>query len=128
MAKTDLKDRIIAYRNDGLAYSEIAKKLGVTSEYARTVYSRSKRASQKDVHLKPTGFCIRCGKTIDITGNKRNRLFCDDKCRSEFHNQRSLHTPHICICEHCGNEFVAYGNPNKRFCSRECQYLAGRKG
>ena len=127
MAKTDLKDRIVAYRNDGLSYNEIANKLGVTSEYARTVYSRANRAPRNNERLKPNGFCIHCGKPLDITGEKRNRLFCDDQCRSEFHNQKILHTPFICICEYCGHEFVAYGNPNKHFCSRECQTLAGRK-
>ena len=35
---------------------------------------------------------------------------------------------YVLVCEYCGNEFVAYGNPKKRFCSRECQTLAGRAG
>ena len=128
MAKTDLKDRIVVYRNNGLSYNEIADKLGVTSEYARTVCSRANRASNADNRLQSDGFCKQCGRPLDMTGDHRNRLFCDDKCRSEFHNHRILHTPYICDCEFCGREFVSYGNPKKRFCSRECQTFAGRAG
>lgn len=128
MANTDLKNLIIAYRNIGLAYKEIAKKTGVSSEYARTVCSRSKRTSVKKEQLKPNGVCKCCGKQLDMTGVKRNRLFCDTKCRNDFNNHIYGHMPYICVCEFCGHEFVAYGNPRKRFCSRECQTLAGRKG
>lgn len=128
MAKSEQKDLIIAYRNHGLSYNDIAKRLGVTAEYARTVFSRASRVGRKNDQVRPNGFCKNCGNPLDMTGDHRNRLFCDDKCRSEFHNQKVLHTPYICICEQCGHEFVAYGNPAKRFCSRECQTLAGSKG
>ncbi len=128
MAKSEQKDLIIAYRNRGLSYSDIAARLGVTAECARTVFSRANRASRKNDQTRPNGFCKNCGKQLDMVGNHRKRLFCDDKCRSEFHNQKVLHTPYICVCENCGHEFVSYGNPAKRFCSRECQILAGRKG
>ena len=127
MAKSEQKDLIIAYRNRGLSYSDIAARLGVTAECARTVFSRANRASRKNDQTRPNGFCKNCGKQLDMVGNHRKRLFCDDKCRSEFHNQKVLHTPYICVCENCGHEFVSYGNPAKRFCSRECQILAGRK-
>ena len=128
MANTDLKNLIVTYRSNGLSYADIAEKLGTTAEYARTVYSRaSKTASKNDSH-KPNGFCKLCGKPLDLSGNRRNRLFCDDKCRSQYYNQKNLHTPFICVCKRCGREFVAYGNPNKHFCSRECQKLSGREG
>ena len=128
MAKSEQKDLIIAYRNQGLSYNDIAERLGVTAEYARTVFSRANRASRKNDQTRPNGFCMNCGKPLDMTGDHRNRLFCDDKCRKEFHHQKASHIPYICVCEECGNEFVAYGNSTKRFCSRECQTLAGRKG
>lgn len=128
MAKTELKDLIIAYRREGLSYNEIAKKTGVSSEYARTVFSRANRKVQKDDQLRPSGFCKHCGKPLSMAGNKRSRLFCDNKCRSEYHNHKNLHTPFICVCDYCGHEFVAYGNPNKRFCSRTCLVLAGGRG
>lgn len=128
MVTTELKNLIIAYRTKGLAYNDIAEKLGVTAEYARTVYSRAGCADEQNEKPYPAGFCRQCGKPLDMTGDHRNRLFCDDKCRSEYHNRKALMTPYIRACEHCGHEFVAYGNPAKRFCSRECRTLAGRKG
>lgn len=33
----------------------------------------------------------------------------------------------VCICEHCGKEFVADGGSKGRFCSRDCRYLAHGK-
>ena len=128
MAKSKQKDLIVAYRNLGLSYNDIAGRLGITAEYARTVFSRANRVGRKNDQTCPNGFCKNCGKPLDMAGDHRNRLFCDDKCRSEFHHQKDSHTPYICVCEQCGHEFVAYGNPKKRFCSRECQTLAGSKG
>ena len=128
MAKTELKDLIIAYRNEGLSYANIAEKLGVTAEYARNIYSRDRRRKNTDKMCHTDNFCMNCGKQLVHTDGKKKKIFCDNKCRNEYHNRQHAHIPYLCICEYCGIEFVVYGNPKKRFCSRECQTLAGRRG
>ncbi len=125
MAKVEQKDLIIAYRNKGLSYSEIAEKLDVSVDYARTVCSRKPRARNKG----PTdseNICVYCGKELDLSGNRRERLFCDDRCRKKYYNQANMRTPFICTCHQCGHEFVAYGFADKKYCSRECRSLARR--
>ena len=53
MAKSEQKDLIVAYRNQGLSYNDIAKHLGVTAEYARTVFSRANRSDRQNNRTQP---------------------------------------------------------------------------
>ncbi len=122
MAKTE-QNLIIAYLNKGLSNDEIATKVGVTKEYVRTVCSRKRRAKNRRPDGS-NGTCVYCGKPLDMSGNHRSRSFCDYKCRKKYYNQTEMRTPYICTCAQCGLEFVAYGFPEKRYCSRECQTLA----
>lgn len=128
MAKTDLKDLIVAYRSQGLQYKEIAAKLGVDVEYARSVYSRAVRTLNTEDSPYSDNTCKRCGKPLQHTEGKKKKQFCCSECRDHYFNEQKRRKPYVLVCEHCGNEFVAYGNPTKRFCSRECRTLAGRKG
>lgn len=126
MEKQQLKDRIIASRLQGLSYQEIAEETGTTSDYVRTVYSRANRKKkQKGETLKLTSYCQECGKPL--SEKRRNQLFCNEKCRYEYHNRRKEHVPYTCVCEICGQEFIAYGNPKRRFCSSNCRNKARSK-
>ena len=128
MAKTELKDRVVAYRNDGLSYKEIAEKTNVSVDYARAIYSRARRKDNSIISDGPDGTCRYCGEPLQYIDGKKKKLFCCQKCSDDFRYQKKKREPYVLVCELCGHEFVAYGNPNKRFCSRECQTLAGRKG
>ena len=123
MAKIEQKELIIAYHNKGLSNNEIAEKVGVTNEYVRTVCSRKRRAKNRSPD-DSVNTCVYCGKPLDLSGNRRRRLFCDEGCRKKYYNQAEMRTPYICTCANCGLEFVSYGFPGKRYCSRECQSLA----
>lgn len=128
MVNTEQKELIITYRNDGLSYKEIAEKIGVTREYARTVCSRANRRKEIDGMIPVTDdVCKSCGKPLSRTDGKKKKQFCDDQCRNNYYNRKNMHKPYVLTCEHCGNEFVAYGNPHKRFCSRECQTLSRKE-
>ena len=128
MANTHLKRLIVTYRNDGLSYKEISEKTGIAENYARAVFSRAHRLDKNESSVIPDGACRCCGKLLQYTIKKKKKQFCCSECRDSYHNQRKSHKPYVLVCEYCGNEFVAYGNPKKRFCSRECQTLAGRAG
>ena len=127
MAMTEQKKLIIAYRSQGLSYKEIAEKLGVSIDFARTVYSRANRANREHTDPGSEGICKNCGNPLQFTEGKKKKLFCCPECRDKYHNRQKSRKAYILVCEYCGNEFVAYGNPDRRFCSRECQTLAGRE-
>lgn len=119
------KDLIIAYRDKGLSYREIAEKTHTSEQFCRTVWSRANRA--KEEREPEMGLCLYCGHVlVNLPGAKPKR-FCCDKCRNDYHNKIKSHKAYIRTCENCRNEFVAYGYPKKRFCSRKCRTLAERK-
>ena len=120
------KDLIIAYREAGLSYREIAEKTQTSEEYCRTIWSRTNRDNDSSAH--DDGLCRYCGQPLIFTEKAKKKQFCSDQCRNDFHNREKMRKPYIRTCEYCKTEFVAYGYPKKRFCSRECQTLATRKG
>ena len=124
MAKNmQTKDLVLALHEEGLSYKEISNRAGVSNEYARTICSRERR---KRKHSDKTieGICRFCGKKLTYTLGAKKKEFCNDKCRSDYHNERNAHKPYLRVCEYCGRDFVSYGYPKKRFCNRECQTLS----
>ena len=124
------KDLIIAYRNEGLSYREIAEKTQTSESYCRNICFRANRVKTKKQHdSEPEmGLCIYCGKLLVNTDGAKPKKFCSDKCRYDYFNFEKKHKAYIRTCENCKKEFVAYGNRHKRFCSRDCQNAAIHKG
>ena len=118
------KDLIVAYREEGLSYREIAGKTGASEQFCRTVCSRASRKKLGDVP--PVGMCRFCGKQLVYTEKAKKRHFCSDQCRNSYYNREKKHKSYIRDCECCGKEFVSFGYPKKRFCSRECRTIAER--
>ncbi len=122
------KDLIIAYREEGLSYREIAEKTHTSEGYCRNIWFRDNRAKQKNKQQPEMGMCIFCGKLLINNEGAKTKKFCSDKCRYDYFNFEKKHKGYIRTCEHCKKEFVAFGNRYKRFCSRECQNAAAREG
>lgn len=119
------KDLIIALRQKGLSYRQIAEKLQTSTGYCRVVCSKNKtckKAKPIDIDL-----CKYCGEPLVHTTGAKKKQFCSEICRNAYHNRDRIHKPYVRICEFCNNEFISYGYPKKRFCSRECQTAAARK-
>ncbi len=121
------KDLIIAYREEGLSYQEIAEKTHTSEEYCRTIWSRANRRHTGNPADSVNKNCRYCGKQLALIPGAKGKHFCSDECRTRFHNQQKKRKCYLRVCEQCGNEFVAFGNKKKRFCSRECQTAASRK-
>lgn len=118
---------ILAYREEGLSYEDIAKRTGVSSAYARNICSRDRRKrNHKQENKTVADVCRFCGAPLIRTSGAKKKDFCDDKCRSDYHNQCKKRKPYICTCKCCGLEFISYGYPDRKFCSRECQTLFAR--
>lgn len=118
------KELIIALRDQGMHYNDIARIAKVSEAFARTVYSRANRSRKPIVNN--DDLCRCCGAKLIHLRGKKKKLFCSEKCRYDWHNQQKKHKPYERICEYCGKEFVSIGYPNKRFCSRECNTMARR--
>lgn len=118
------KEMIVAMRNAGMSYTDIARFAGVTETNARNIYSRAIRKTT----VNSEGTCRFCGLPLTYTDGAKKKQFCSDKCRFSWHNQQSMKRPYIRTCEQCGVEFVSIGYPKKRYCSRNCRTLAEREG
>jgi len=125
MTSLSQKELIIAYRDAGLSYKEIAEKTGTSDQFCRTVCSRASHKREQPSYCE--GICRYCGKELTHTPGSKKKQFCDDKCRTAFYNREKQHRAYVRTCEYCGNEFVSYGYPKKRYCSRDCRTLAERR-
>lgn len=119
-----LKELILALRGQDMSYKDIAERLDVKETYVRTICSRANRTQS----FHPAGLCKECGTELVKIDGAKPKQFCSDDCRYKWHNRLKMRKPYICHCEKCGAEFISHGFPGKRFCSRECQTQARRKG
>ena len=126
MTNMTQKDLIVAYRDEGLSYREISEKTGASEQFARTVCSRTNKAKAKMNQIYPDGMCKYCGRQLQNTAGAKQKLFCDDQCRYNYHNRTKRRKPYIRWCKCCGSQFVSYGYPKKRYCSSECRAMAQR--
>ena len=125
MSLNQQKELIIAYRESGMPYKEIAELTDTTEQFCRTVCSRANRKKQ-DNQLQLDGACRFCGKQLEMLPGAKPKQFCDGDCRNNFFNRKRAGTSYICVCKNCGRKFVSLGNPEKLYCSRDCRTLAER--
>lgn len=75
--------------------------------------------------------CQQCGKSIEQNPGRKEKKFCSDKCRMAYWNSHqdevNKQAYYTLICQHCGKEFVSYGNKNRKYCCRDCYAAARRK-
>ena len=119
------KALVLALRNEGKSYAEIAQMTGESEGNCRTICSRHARKYRSQF---PKDTCRNCGKPLTYTPGAKKKLFCDDKCRLAFNNEQHRHEAHISRCAWCGLDFVAFGiyGSKKLYCSRECKGQAAR--
>ena len=115
-------DRLVALREEGKSFSEIATILNVSPNTLKS-YARRHNEALSIITVRR---CANCGTVLH---SARKRL-CTDKCRYAWnYKHRELHEHNAIIkdCPVCGKQFFTYASSNKAFCSREC-YLVGRYG
>ncbi len=119
----DIKNKIYEMKSRGMGYRKIASELDLP---LNTIKSFLQRAEKKRA-----GVCKECGKEITSIPHKKQKLFCSDSCRTQWwtkHRQeRTLKATYKYICPVCKKEFIAYGNPNRRYCSRACSAIGRSK-
>ena len=137
MLKKSQEEKIIELRKKGYGYKSIASVLGLKRDTVRDLcrkhglqgylgYGLSVESEKVEIKEYPKN-CLYCNKEIN-TEDKRGRKskFCSDRCRREwwYENQdkkdRRETAWYDFICKYCGEDFKAYGNKNRKYCSPEC--------
>lgn len=114
----------------GKSFSQIGRELGRGESSVRYAFHHSVDTEPeageaaplttlgKEAPIAPK--CKYCGRDFAKPALGGKRLFCSDHCRNAWCNEQKRRTPYSQVCEQCGCEFTAFGNPHKRFCSRKC--------
>lgn len=122
------KIKINNLRAAGMGALRISKETGIS---VNTIKSYCKRNGIKAGDKKDGKCCQNCGTVVQQIEGKRQRKFCSDKCRNVWWNahlelvKRKAYYP--IICSGCGNEFMAYGNRARKYCTVAC-YRKARFG
>jgi endogenous inhibitor of DNA gyrase (YacG/DUF329 family) len=122
------KDQIRTMRMQGLGYVKIGQALGISHNTVRSFCRRN--GLDRDA-AKNTTACQQCGKLVKIIPKQKPKKFCSDACRASWWNshpelvRRKAVYHYTCAC--CGQEFTAYGNQTRKYCSHKC-YIADRFG
>ncbi|SFG86697.1 hypothetical protein [Enterocloster clostridioformis] len=128
MTQEKEKQFIIEQRAMGMSFVQIGKYLGRSADSVRSIFNHSIKRNTKSMPVNNNNqtdssgdevpLCRNCGKPFE--GKSAKRQFCSDRCRNAWFTAKKRRIPYAQICEQCGKEFTAFGNPNKRFCSRKC--------
>ena len=114
-------------RRQGLGYTEIARKLGIS---VNTVKSYCQRNSIKPIGktaMPGKDACKQCGGMLQHTPGRKKKQFCSDACRMRWwHEHRDMSkTAKGVKCAACGREFIT--DRVQKYCSHAC-YIAARFG
>ena len=119
------KQRIKFLRGKGESYAAIADDLGISENTIKSYCRRNNIgiATNKEQPIL-TNTCANCGSPIRHTPGAKHKRFCSDQCRMawwkahpEAVNREAVYR---FVCPTCGTEFEAYGNANRKYCSRAC--------
>ena len=128
---TAQKQRIDFLRGRGESYAAIADDLSISENTIKSYCRRNKiGVAIKQEQPAATNTCANCGCPLRHTLGAKRKRFCSDKCRMawwkahpEAVNYKAVYR---FVCPTCGGSFEAYGNANRKFCSRAC-FGAARK-
>jgi hypothetical protein len=129
----ETRDRILSLREGGMGYQSIAQEVGESRDAVRYICkSRGLGGIAKEELVTQGKVCAQCGTgIIQPTGKGRRRRFCCEACRREWWKKHPEEGRKLAkalyhgTCAHCGQEFTAYGNNHRLYCSREC-YIKAR--
>ncbi len=121
--------RITELREQGIGYGKISQILDISQNTVKSFCQRNNLggmrfpAADADIHV-----CKFCGKEVHQNPGRKEKKFCDDKCRMAYWNSHQDKVERKAIyeytCPYCGKPFTAYGNANRRYCSRICYFTA----
>lgn len=127
------KYNITYMRNNGLSYTQIAEKTGISRNTIKSFCRRCNIKVIGNVNPKDSSKlnCKLCGKRLQPVKGKKKPKFCSKKCRMKWWNTHpdevNRKAIYKFICKGCGISFTAYGNSRRKYCSHGC-YIISRFG
>ena len=89
----DDKTRLIAMREAGRSYAEMAETFGIPKNTIKTFFRRNRLSGENQTLFDPDctahqteKLCPYCGKPIIQTLGKKRKKFCSDICRNRWWN------------------------------------------
>lgn len=124
---------IFNLRSEGLGYSEIGKRIGLTGNAVRCYCRRNGINALGEVAKlnaavmeERNEVCQNCRRRIIQPSKGAPKKFCSDACRREWwkrhpdqHQKRDTAFYEL-VCSGCGQSFQSYGNKNRKFCCHQC--------
>lgn len=128
------KEQIAKLRHAGYGYTVIATRLGLSVNTVKThckghglsskELDKSKIDQPADLH-----YCQECGEVVVQLPKRKLKKFCSDKCRMKWWNTHQFmikkKANYKIVCKKCGNQFISYGNKERKYCCHEC-YIEDR--
>ena len=119
------KRRIEFLRCNGWSYAFIADDLGISENTVKSYCRRNNVGiAIKQEQPTATNTCANCSCPLRYTPGAKHKRFCSNGCRmawwkahSESLNRKAIYR---FVCPTCGGSFEAYGNANRKYCSRAC--------
>ena len=128
------KNQIAVYREQGLSYTKISKKMDLSINSIKTYCKRHGLGGIRAFAVSGENkvcACENCGKPVNQNPGRKKKRFCCDKCRNAWWNSHmdlvKKKANYECTCEKCGKSFISYGNKDRKYCSHEC-YIEDRFG
>ena len=116
-------NQINFYAGMGMGYQRIADQLGISPN---TVKSHLQRHPPQQGQI----LCHHCGQPVTQNPGRKEKKYCSDKCRMAYWNSHkeevNKQAYYTLVCQHCGKEFISYGNRNRKYCDRKCYADARR--
>ena len=122
------KEKITELKSQGCGYKKIAMLTGISEN---TVKSFCRRNSDTAEDKPKEHKCLNCGVAVEQNAGRKEKKFCSDKCRNAWWNAHpeavKRKAVYDFICPSCSRPFRAYGNKDRKYCSRDC-YIEDRFG
>ena len=126
MMNQEQKEKIRALRRRGMSYKEISDVCHLAKSTVSTFCKKENLNGIGANEAAASGICKQCGNPK----TKKQQKFCSESCRRAwwkhpFAAKRKAIYPFTCAC--CGEDFTAYGNAHRKYCSHAC-YIKARFG
>lgn len=119
----------------GYGYKKISQALSLSVDTVKSFCRKNNlagvMAGNNSTSANGKTFCKQCGRELVQKPNQKTLLFCNSICRQtwwnahpEMLNKRAVYSYR---CYHCGKDFTAYGNSQRKYCSHPC-YIQERFG
>ena len=128
---TDKQKQVIReMRGQGLSFKAVADVLSLSHNTVKSFCYRENLMTSDDSpgdRNDDGDHCKNCGAVLNHRPGIKRKFFCNDKCRYTWWNRQRIWNKNAyrLVCQSCGNEFVSYGNKNRKYCGREC-YIRSR--